>query len=237
MDAGDTQAQKAGEHPRFPHPYVAVDLVIFQVRCDRLHLWVLRRSESEPHGWVLPGAYVQVEETVEQAAARIFREKLAVEPVAAFFPLRPFSGLDRDPRRRVISLPQVSFLASSSVGEELRDQLAWARLSSARPPELTIGEDRITLAFDHQEILDEAVEMLRRRTRLDDPDLFRAVLPGDFTLRRLKEVHEALLGERVNKDSFRRRMLASGRLEETGRREVTVEHRPARLFRWRDAGV
>jgi 8-oxo-dGTP diphosphatase len=225
----------SGDDPRaalFPHPYPAVDLVLFRVRGSTLDVLVLRRATSEPRGWALPGAYVQIEETVEETAARIFRDKLAVPPVPAFFPLRPFSRVDRDPRRRVISLPQLSFLAGPSAGDVLSDDLAWAQLSSTRPPGASVDGDKTQLVFDHQDIVEEAVEMLRRRTRLDDPDLSRAVLPSEFTLRRLQEVHEALLGEQVNRDSFRRRVLASGRIEDTGRREEDVEHRPARLFRW-----
>jgi 8-oxo-dGTP diphosphatase len=229
--SSDVTPRAAGE-ARFPHPYTAVDLVLFRVRGSMLDVLVLRRATSEPRGWALPGAYVQIDETVEETAARIFRDKLAVPPVPVFFPLRPFSGVDRDPRRRVISLPQLSFLAGSAAGDRLGENLSWAELSSSRPPEVSVRGNGIRLAFDHQDIVGEAVETLRRRTRLDDPDLFRAVLPGDFTLRRLQEVHQALLGERVNRDSFRRRVLASGRIEDTGRREEDVEHRPARLFRW-----
>jgi 8-oxo-dGTP diphosphatase len=226
---------EGGDLPDFRHPYVAVDLVLLQVRGGRLHLLVLQRSDLQPRGWVLPGAYVQWEETVEQTAARVFRDKLGLSPVSALFPLRPFSGLDRDPRRRAISLPQLAFLAQEVASEGSADDLAWAEVSPSRPPEASVRGDRIQLAFDHEDILAEAIKTLRRRTLLGDPDLFRAVLPGEFTLRRLQEVHEALLGDRVNRDSFRRRLLASGRIEDTGRREADVGHRPARLFRWCEA--
>jgi len=44
-----------------------------------------------------------------------------------------------------------------------------------------------------------------------------------------------VLGTPQNKDSFRRRMLASGHLQATGRRRADVGHRPPRLFRFRGA--
>lgn len=235
MPADDTPRAAGGAF--FPHPYTAVDLVLFRVSGATLEVLVLRRATGEARGWALPGAYVQIDETVEETAARIFRDKLAVPPVPVFFPLRPFSDVDRDPRRRVISLPQLSFLDAADVEGELSDDLAWAQLSSLRPPQPYVGGDEVALAFDHRDILGEAVETVRRQTRLDDPDLFRAVLSGEFTLRRLQQVHEALSGERVNRDSFRRRILASDRIEDTGRREEDVEHRPARLFRWSDAAA
>jgi 8-oxo-dGTP diphosphatase len=233
---GDDTPRAAGG-PRFPHPYTAVDLILFRAQRSTLDVLVLQRATSEPRGWALPGAYVQIDETVEETAARILRDKLTVPPVSVFFPLRPFSGVDRDPRRRVISLPQLSFLGTEDAEGELFGDLAWAQVSSSRPPRASVGGDEIALVFDHADILAEAVETVRRQTRLDDPDLFRAVLSGDFTLRRLQEVHEALMGERVNRDSFRRRILASDRIEDTGRREEDVEHRPARLFQWSDAAT
>lgn len=68
-----------------------------------------------------------------------------------------------------------------------------------------------------------------------DESLDRAasrVLPETFTLRRLQAVHETILGRTLNKDPFRRRMLASGLLEATGERESEVGHRPAKLYRF-----
>ena len=58
------------------------------------------------------------------------------------------------------------------------------------------------------------------------------LLPSRFTLRALQEVHEAVLGRALNKDSFRRRMLQSGRVKATGKREAGVGHRPAELYRF-----
>ena len=56
------------------------------------------------------------------------------------------------------------------------------------------------------------------------------LLPSAFTLRQLQAVHEAVLGRRLNKTSFRRKVLASGELRPTGRHEEEVGHRPAELY-------
>jgi 8-oxo-dGTP diphosphatase len=58
------------------------------------------------------------------------------------------------------------------------------------------------------------------------------LLGDSFTLLELQRVHEAVLGRPLNKDSFRRRMLASGLLEPTGQSETGVGHRPASLYRF-----
>ena len=86
------------------------------------------------------------------------------------------------------------------------------------------------LAFDHADILGMVV--LRLRGKLDYADIGYQLLPPRFTLRRLQEVHETILDRTLNKDSFRRRVLASGRVVATGTRESDVGHRPAELYRF-----
>jgi 8-oxo-dGTP diphosphatase len=89
----------------------------------------------------------------------------------------------------------------------------------------------LPLAFDHADIL--GLAMLRLRGKLDYSDIAFALLPERFTLRQLQSIHEAILGTRVNKPAFRRRMLDSGRLEATGERETGASFRPAELYRHR----
>ena len=86
------------------------------------------------------------------------------------------------------------------------------------------------LAFDHAGILGTAVR--RIRGKLDYTPIGFQLLPPTFTLRQLQEVHETVLATPLNKDSFRRRMLASGQLEATGEHEQGVLHRPAELYRF-----
>jgi 8-oxo-dGTP diphosphatase len=92
------------------------------------------------------------------------------------------------------------------------------------------GGAPLPLAFDHGEILGTAVKRLRGK--LDWAPVGFQLLPTTFTLLDLQRVHETVLARPLNKDSFRRRMLASGQLEATGRSEQDVDHRPAELYRF-----
>ena len=85
------------------------------------------------------------------------------------------------------------------------------------------------VAFDHREILAMAVQRLRGK--IDYTPIGFELLPPVFTLFQLQRVHETVLGRKLNKDSFRRRMLASGQLEPTGDIQQDVDHRPASLYR------
>ena len=87
------------------------------------------------------------------------------------------------------------------------------------------------LAFDHADILGLVVKRLRGK--LDYAPIGFELLPRRFTLRQLQTIHETILGKTLNKDSFRRRMIASGLIAPTGEREADVGHRPAELYRFK----
>ena len=92
------------------------------------------------------------------------------------------------------------------------------------------GDELLPLAFDHADILGLAVKRLRGK--LDYAPIGFELLPARFTLRQLQTIHETILDRRLNKDSFRRRLLASGLIAPTGQREANVGHRPAELYRF-----
>jgi 8-oxo-dGTP diphosphatase len=87
------------------------------------------------------------------------------------------------------------------------------------------------LAFDHEAII--ALAIKRLRGKLDYSPVAFQLLPEVFTLFQLQRIHEAVLGRVVNKDSFRRRMQATGLLEATGDMQEGVGHRPAALYMFR----
>lgn len=219
----------------FPRPSVAVDVVVLAVLDRRLSALLVRRREHPFLGQhALPGGFVRLDESLEEAAGRVLHQKAGVRQVY-LEQLHTFGAVDRDPRGRVIS---VTWLALVGPTLAAGPDSAWGALEVPWPDDTggpVSARDRggapMPLAFDHDLILGEAVRRCRRR--LDHDPIDRALLPAQFTLRQLQDVHEAVLGRPVNKDSFRRRMLARQTLEETGERQEDVEHRPAALYRFR----
>jgi hypothetical protein len=101
------------------------------------------------------------------------------------------------------------------------EALAWQPVDKA-------SRDR-TLAFDHAEIIGRAVEATRQEVR--NLELPRGFIPGRFTLGELQSLCEQLLGELLDKSSFRRR-LADRQLVEPVEGEMrTGAYRPAQVFR------
>lgn len=221
----------------FEHPYVTVDLVTLTADEQGLHVLVVERDLA-PLGWALPGAFVQMDEDVADTASRVGREKLGLQQVPELIALHPFGAQDRDPRRRVITLPHLALLAATdapSTRALAPFDASWGQTRVGSDGiAVTVDGTEIELVFDHERIVHAAIHELHRRVHLDDPMIYRHLLPETFTLRHFQTVHEALLNTRVNRDSFRRRVLMSGHLERTDERETDVEHRPATLYRWRD---
>ncbi len=223
-----------------PRPHVAVDVAIVTADAGRLRALLTRRDQPPHQGaWVLPGGFVDADESLDDAAARVLEAKGGLRDVY-LEQLYTFGALDRDPRGRVISVTYYALVhpAKLAAAAPLNGTVQLVDLhvpwkGEAGGPVTVRGEDggELPLAFDHADILGLVVKRLRGK--LDYAPIGFELLPAAFTLRQLQEVHETILGRTVNKDSFRRRMLASRRIRDTGKREADVGHRPAALYAFR----
>lgn len=227
----------------YPRPSLTVDVVLLAVHEGGLVTLVLRRAAPPFKGrWALPGGFCGVDEGLEAAAERVLRDKCGLEGVF-LEQLAAFGAPDRDPRTRVVT---VAFCA---LVDEARFTLARAK-AQAGSLEVKAASVRVAwpgdeggtaelyddgapmpLAFDHDVILGAAVQRLR--AKVDAAPVGAQLLPERFTLLDLQTVHEAVLARSLNKDSFRRRVLASGELVATGELEQGTRHRPAELYRFR----
>jgi 8-oxo-dGTP diphosphatase len=204
----------------FPPLAVTVDLVLMTVANGDLRVLLQRRGEA-PHKGVhaLPGGFVGVAESLDDAAKRILADKAGLSD-AWLEQLYSFGDPARDPRMRIVTIAYFALLPADELAAALpgRDDLMLAPIGAIPK-----------LAFDHDAIVDHAVTRLRGK--LDYSPIAFALLPQRFTLRALQDVHEAILGIQLNKPAFRRRMLDKGWIEGTGEREAGGAFRPAELFR------
>jgi 8-oxo-dGTP diphosphatase len=224
---------------KFERPSVAVDVSLLAVRDGKLVTWLVRRAEH-PHRarWALPGGFVRMKESLTDAAARVLAEKSGVRSVY-LEQLFTFGALDRDPRTRVISVAHYALIDVSRLeplvqkrGDDVcvaELEVPWAE-ETGGPVDAMLEGKTLRLAFDHAEQLGMAVKRLRGK--LAYAPIGFQLLPEQFTLRELQHIHEAVLGRSLNKDSFRRKMLASGQLEATGDYQSEVDHRPAEMYRF-----
>lgn len=224
----------------FERPSMTVDLVLMSV-VDGAPTALLRRRDEHPFQgkWALPGGFVGIDESLDAAAGRLLETEARLAN-AYIEQLYTFGAPDRDPRTRIITVAYFALLPADRFAATLKASadLTLAELiipweGETGGPVTVCSEDGepLPLAFDHAEILGLAVKRLRGK--LDYSSIAFSLLPELFTLRQLQDVHEAILGVRLNKPAFRRRMLDKGWVEGTGERETGASFRPAELYRFK----
>ena len=184
-------------------------------------LLIQRALDPFKGAWALPGGFVDMEEDLEAAALRELEEETGVRDVF-IEQLYTFGQPERDPRGRVVS---VAYYALVNLAEHPvhassdADHVEWFELDQLP-----------RLAFDHDRIVEVAINRLRGKVRYQ-PIGFE-LLPEQFTLSQLQKLYETILGvEQLNKRNFRKRILDMGILQEAGKQEG-VAHRPAILYRF-----
>lgn len=225
---------------RYPHPHLAVDVALLTLHERALHVLLLRRADP-PYAetLALPGGFVRIDESLTAAAARVLAEKCGLQSVF-LEQLYTFGEVARDPRGRVVSVAYYALVPAERLlavlGERqahilARIEVPWPGIEGGEVQVLDAAGPPQPLAFDHARILGTAVQRLRGK--IDYAPVGFELLPPAFTLLELLQVHQAVLGRELNKDSFRRRMLASGLLADTGQERRDGAWRPAALYRFR----
>jgi 8-oxo-dGTP diphosphatase len=226
----------------FERPSLAVDIVLIGIRNGSLATVLVRRNEHPQRGrYVLPGGFLRMTESLDTSAARVLREKAGVAGVY-LEQLYTFGAPKRDPRTRIISVAYYALVPPAAFDAITREDVTHAKIEVAWPGETggpaALIDDQgrtLSIAFDHATIVGTAVK--RIRGKLDYAPIGYELLPPEFSLLDLQRIHEIALGRSLNKDSFRRRMLASGQLAAAGRSRDTEAYRPAALYRFEPATV
>lgn len=190
---------------RYSHPAVTVDCVIFGFDGDKLQILLIERGIEPFKGmWALPGGFMKMDETVEQAAARELREETNLSNVF-MEQFRVFSDVDRDPRERVVTVAFMALVRPVDCRLIAGDDASNALWFDERllPP----------MAFDHERIIKEAREFLAEKLKVS-PVAFQ-LLNKVFTLGELQRVYEVINRTTYDRRNFQRKALQSGWLKES----------------------
>lgn len=211
------------DHPR---PSVTVDVIIFTLRANDLQVLLIKRGHPPFEGmWAIPGGFVDIAESLEDAALRELEEEAGVRDVY-LEQLYTFGDPGRDPRGRTITVAYFALVTATAIHPRAGDDAAEARWWSVY--------DLPPLAFDHADILAYALQRLRYK--LEYTAVGFELLPDTFTLSELQAAYEIVLGETLDKRNFRRKILSAGIIEGIGEYRAG-EGRPAKLHRFRDDAV
>lgn len=204
----------------YPRPSVAVDTAVLTVAEGNLCVLLVQRGEDHQHGkWALPGTFLRERETLADSVLRCLQEKAGISGRVPR-QLQVFDEPGRDDRGWVLSVAHVDVVPLAALSEALKHD--GVRLASVGgEPELIAG-----LPYGHAEIVAKAVAWMRA-AYAESPDP-GALLDEPFTLKELRDLHEAVAGASLMRDTFRRFM--EPQLAGTGRMSDGSRGRPSRLW-------
>jgi len=207
---------------------LTVDAVVFGItknssdnyrKLDKQSLKILlvKREEYPYKGYYsLPGGFVLSDETLEDTLNRTLESKTGLTSVYSeqFY---TFGEVARDPRMRIISCAYISLLDTRKA--KVKDA-KWFEMSEI---------SNLSLAFDHEKIISEAINRLRGKIHYTD--IVFNMMPDEFTISELQEVYEMVLGEKLISAAFRRTI--ADKIEETGKMTSNVGHRPSKIYHYK----
>lgn len=180
---------------------IAVDSIIFGFDGEELKLLLIHRGfEPEKGNWSLMGGFVEPEESLEMAAARILKQLTGLSGVY-MEQLHTFGSPNRDPVERTVSVAYYALIDIHQYEKQLSDNY--------HPEWFTLNKIP-KLIFDHPHMVTIAKSKLRDKAAVQ-PILFE-LLPRKFTLPVLQNLYENVYGRKFDKRNFSRKVLSSGLL-------------------------
>lgn len=206
----------------YPRPALTVDCVVFGLDEGDLKVLLIQRALEPFAGkWALPGGFVRMEESLDDAARRELQEEAGIRP-SHLEQLYTFGAPNRDPRGRVVTVAYFALV-------KLSEHHVHAATDAREAAWFSVW-DTPKLAFDHAEVLSVALQRLKGKVRYQ-PIGFE-LLPPKFTLTQLQRLYEVVLERQLDKRNFRKKILSMEFLEELDEVEQDVSHRAARLYRF-----
>jgi 8-oxo-dGTP diphosphatase len=204
----------------YPKPAVTVDTAIFTVKEGELKVLLVKRNVEPFKGmWAIPGGFVKLSESLDDAAKRELEEETGVKDVY-LEQLYTFGNTKRDPRGRVITVVYFALINSEAIKLTASSDVSDAKWFSIKKlPEL---------AFDHREIMEYAIKRLR--WKFEYTTMVFSLLPQKFTLSNIQSIYEIIFDKKFDKRNFRKKIISLDIVKQTKEIEKKVSHRPPRLY-------
>ncbi|MDX1955547.1 MAG: NUDIX hydrolase [Chitinophagaceae bacterium] len=198
---------------------VSVDCVIFGYDDDQFKVLLMESDLEEFKGRLsLLGDLVRPDEDLDSASYRVLKARTGLDDVY-LQQVHTFGAVNRHPSGRVITTAYYSLININHHQLKITDnQVHWHNVNDIR-----------RMAFDHKEILDTCLQTLRDQI-MEHPVIFN-LLPEKFSLRLLQELYEAILGVKLDRRNFRKKIMLKDWVVDLDEMETEVPHRPGKLYR------
>lgn len=224
------------------NPYVSVDCVLLGFDGTQLNVLIVRQSEKDGEqstgNYKLPGSLINMDEDLDDAAQRVLKQLTGLSQVK-MRQFRAFGGANRlsNPAdavwlehfhqldhhlERIVTIAYLSLLRIDRKMQSLEggDEAQWMPVNELPH-----------LAFDHNEIVSEAVLAVRYMTTLD-PTLLFGLLPRKFTASQLRLAMETVCGIRLDVKNFHKKIATMDYVVPLDEKEEGVGHRAARYYKF-----
>ena len=208
--------------------------------------------------WCIPGGFVGIEETIDDAAKRILEIETNLHDIY-MEQLYTFGSVDRDPRMRVISTAYMALVDKNRLKDHLSSNASWFQmniLEDEKEVQVTFDNglenfsitvekvlksstsDRYEyvvkknnhLAFDHAKVIVSGISRLKNKVGYTD--IVFNMMPKYFTLGELQQVYEVILGKELLDPAFRR--IIKDKVQKTEKMQTGGGHRPSVLFQYKE---
>ena len=222
------------------HNHISVDCVLMGFDGEQLRVLLLRRTGEEDgqafHDMKLPGSLIYQDEDLDDAARRVLLELTGLKSVK-MVQFKAFGSrnrtknpkdvhwLERAMQAKVERIVTIAYLSLLKIDRALVSNLdsyqaEWVALSEVKD-----------LAFDHNQIIDEALQYVRQYVEFNPAALFD-LLPRKFTAAQLRKLYERVYGKEMDARNFHKKILLMDYVVPLEEREQGVAHRAARYYRF-----
>lgn len=250
----ETEFLKDYDVTAFDRPSVTADILIISVSSKEKDnyrklstkmmsvLLVKRNTYPFKDKWCLPGGFIRMDETLDEAAKRVLKEETNLDNIY-IEQLYTFSDPKRDPRTRVISTTYVALIDKNMLTDQLSSNTKWFDIELNGEQTILTSDletlsfkvkDNIILenesiAFDHPLVIQTGLK--RIKNKLEYTDIVFNMLPKEFTLGELQQVYEVILGKKLLDPAFRR--IIANKVVKTSHYQTGGGHRPSVLFKYK----
>lgn len=198
---------------------VSVDCVIFGFEKKELKVLLIKSDLEEFVGkWSLLGDLINPNEDLDSAPYRVLKQRTGLDDVF-LQQVGSFGDVNRHPSGRVITTAYYSLINIRNHRLKITDnEVHWHSVNDIKE-----------LAFDHKKIMDASLKKLRVQV-MEEPVVFN-LLPEKFSLRELQDLYQAILGIKLDRRNFRKKISLKSWLHDLGEMENDVPHRPGKLYK------
>jgi ADP-ribose pyrophosphatase YjhB (NUDIX family) len=201
-------------------PSVSVDCVILGFEEEKLKVLLVQHNGGPKDGqWALPGDFIRKDCDLEKMPYEVLQRLTGIKSIFVK-QLGAFGAIERVDYRRIITIAYYALVSPQKyilkIGSGAKD-VGWFEINNV--PELI---------FDHNAILQFSVDKLNKD--IDHEPIGLKLLGDHFTLTQLQKLYEAIKGEKLDTRNFRRKIIKSNILSDTGKLDTSAPYRAPKLF-------